>query len=101
MISPIRTALYYLGITGNGESRDSGGGRDNDNDHGRDVACPHNGRDGISTMDVIEHLGNCDFGSAARDIADRHCEYEPAAGFNQPPSSSDSPPASTSDTAKT
>lgn len=49
-----------------------------------EVCCSHNDRDGVSVADVIEHIGNLDFGSAGRDVIDVISGYEELAGLNQP-----------------
>jgi hypothetical protein len=35
------------------------------------VTCYHNGRDGISYDDIIEHIGNGEYGSAWRDAKEK------------------------------
>ena len=50
--------------------------------------CAHNDRDGVSAADILEHLGNGEYGSAARDGADLASGYQKYSGLNQPPKSS-------------
>lgn len=50
----------------------------------------HNNREGVSVMDVVEHVAKAEFANAAREIADTACGYEKFSGFNQEPPKNDS-----------
>jgi hypothetical protein len=51
-----------------------------------DLACVHNGRDGVSFMDLVQDACNWQFGDALRDAADVVSGYQDWSGFNQDPS---------------
>lgn len=55
-----------------------------------DYACSHNGREGVSVMDVAEHALRAEFSTAAREAADAYSGYEKFSGFNQEPPKNDS-----------
>ena len=55
------------------------------------IGCPHNGRPGISTIDILEHIGNREFGSAGRDwLEQSHPEFGPRGGNDNRSSGTDS-----------
>ena len=71
----------------------SSGGDGGGNDYsGSDnlMACVHNDRPGVSAADVVEHVGNGEFGSAGRDVADVISGHQDFSGANQAPSNSSS-----------
>lgn len=52
------------------------------------LGCIHNDRDGVSAADLAEHLGNGEYGSAIRDVADIVSGHqEPVMEANQAPPS--------------
>lgn len=68
----------------NSSSKDSG-------QFSNEYACSHNNREGVSVMDVVEHVAKAEFATAARETADAACGYEKFSGFNQEPPKNDSP----------
>lgn len=50
--------------------------------------CDHNGKPGVSTLDLLEHGGNKEFGSASRDVYDLFRENLNNGGFDNPRESS-------------
>lgn len=47
--------------------------------------CPHNGRDGVSASDCVQHALNQDYGDLYRDIVDVCNGDVEFVGLNQPP----------------
>ena len=74
MTGPIHSNSGTYASASSGESADS---------HDKDYACAHNGRPGTSVRDVLEHMGNKEWGSAAAEAYDIATEDKGAAKDKQ------------------